>query len=324
MIVGMDFGTTNSGMAVYDGQELRRLPLDPASDNPRVLRTALYITNEQDVYIGRDALDRYFAHNVGRPTKLERVWVGEIEVRGADMYFVTDAYVWADVMSRAASSSASRPTCATTSIAARSSATSSTRSSRWSPSTLRHAPPCESCWVARCAGSPGPAVRFADDPSTTRWPRSGCCAALQAGYEKVSSTNRSPLPTITPARPIAPRISSSSTSAAARSTSPSCAWATGGERSWRRWRPSRRRHLRPSLSATLPATLRGQHLPAPGNAYPPWIYDTFSSWQTILELQTPQNRACSTKSPRRRSARATSAPCSAWSRGTTPCRCLTR
>jgi hypothetical chaperone protein len=99
MIVGMDFGTTNSGMAVYDGQELRRLPLDPSSDNPRVVRTALYITNQQDVFIGRDAIDRYFAQNVGRPTKLERVWVGEIEVRGADMYFVTDAYVWADVMS---------------------------------------------------------------------------------------------------------------------------------------------------------------------------------------------------------------------------------
>ncbi|MDT8304612.1 MAG: Hsp70 family protein [Anaerolineae bacterium] len=99
MIVGMDFGTTNSGMAVYDGQELRRLPLDPSSENPRVVRSALYITNEQDVFIGRDAIDRYFGQNVGRPTKLERVWVGEIEVRGADMYFVTDAYVWADVMS---------------------------------------------------------------------------------------------------------------------------------------------------------------------------------------------------------------------------------
>ena len=73
MIVGMDFGTTNSGMAVYDGQKLRRLPLDEGSDSPRILRSALYITNEQDVYIGRTAIDRYFEHNVGRPVKLERV-----------------------------------------------------------------------------------------------------------------------------------------------------------------------------------------------------------------------------------------------------------
>ena len=80
MIAGMDFGTTNSGMAVYDGQELRILPLDAANDNPRVFRTALYITNEQEVVVGREALDQYFAHNVGRPVKLKKVWVGEIEV----------------------------------------------------------------------------------------------------------------------------------------------------------------------------------------------------------------------------------------------------
>ena len=45
MIVGMDFGTTNSGMAVYDGRQVRLLPLDPASANPVVARTALYLTS---------------------------------------------------------------------------------------------------------------------------------------------------------------------------------------------------------------------------------------------------------------------------------------
>lgn len=99
MIVGMDFGTTNSGMSVYDGDALRVLPLDPVNENPRVLRTALYVTNEQEVVIGRAAVDEYFAQNVGRPVKLQKVWVGELEVYGADMYFVTDTYVWVDVMS---------------------------------------------------------------------------------------------------------------------------------------------------------------------------------------------------------------------------------
>ena len=99
MIVGMDFGTTNSGMAVYDGRELRRLPLDPSNENARILRTALYITNEQNVFVGREAIDRYFEHNVGRPVKLEKVWVGEIEVIADLVYFIQDAYVWADVMS---------------------------------------------------------------------------------------------------------------------------------------------------------------------------------------------------------------------------------
>ncbi len=98
-IIGMDFGTTNSGMAVYDGQNVNILPLDPASSNPRVARTALYITNEQHITIGRAAVNEYFERNLGRASKLQRVWVGEIEVRGGDMYYVDDLYIWMDVLS---------------------------------------------------------------------------------------------------------------------------------------------------------------------------------------------------------------------------------
>jgi hypothetical chaperone protein len=99
LIVGMDFGTTNSGMAVYDGRQVRLLPLDPASANPNVARTALYLTNDQTVAIGRSAVNRYFEQNVGRPVKMQKVWVGEVEVYGADMFYITDVYVWADVLS---------------------------------------------------------------------------------------------------------------------------------------------------------------------------------------------------------------------------------
>jgi hypothetical chaperone protein len=95
----MDFGTTNSGMAVYDGRQVRLLPLDPAAANPHVARTALYVTNDQSVAIGREAINRYFEHNVGRPVKMQKVWVGEVDVYGADMFYVTDVYVWADVLS---------------------------------------------------------------------------------------------------------------------------------------------------------------------------------------------------------------------------------
>ncbi len=97
MIVGMDFGTTNSGMAVYDGRAVSVLPLDPTNANPRVLRTALYITNEQAVHIGRAAVDHYYEHNIGRIVKTRKVWIGEIEVYAEDMYYVTDAYAWVDV-----------------------------------------------------------------------------------------------------------------------------------------------------------------------------------------------------------------------------------
>lgn len=99
IIPGMDFGTTNSGMAVYDGQSVRVLPLDPSNPNPRVARTALYITTEQAVTIGRQALDLYFEQNIGRPVKMQKVWVGELEVIADRVYYVTDVYTYADVLS---------------------------------------------------------------------------------------------------------------------------------------------------------------------------------------------------------------------------------
>jgi hypothetical chaperone protein len=98
-IIGMDFGTTNSGMAVYDGRAVNVLPLDPSNPNPRVARTALYITNEQSVTIGRAAIDLYFEHNVGRPVRMQKIWVGELEVIADLVYYVTDVYVWADALS---------------------------------------------------------------------------------------------------------------------------------------------------------------------------------------------------------------------------------
>ncbi len=95
----MDFGTTNSGAAVFDGRQVTLLPLDPAAANPRVARTALYITNDQRIAIGRKALNHYFDDNAGRPVKMQKVWVGEVEVYGADMFYVTDVYAWTDVLS---------------------------------------------------------------------------------------------------------------------------------------------------------------------------------------------------------------------------------
>jgi hypothetical chaperone protein len=98
-IIGMDFGTTNSGMATFDGRAVNVLPLDPSNLNPRVARTALYITNEQSVTVGRAAVDLYFEHNVGRPVKMQKIWVGELEVIADLVYYITDVYVWADALS---------------------------------------------------------------------------------------------------------------------------------------------------------------------------------------------------------------------------------
>lgn len=100
MIAGMDFGTTHSGMAVYDGAHLRTIPLNPHDLTDRVTPTVLYITNDQQITFGRAATNAYFEQNLGRPSKMEKVWVGEITQTFAELpTFVRDVYVWVDVLS---------------------------------------------------------------------------------------------------------------------------------------------------------------------------------------------------------------------------------
>jgi len=102
MRIGVDFGTTNSGAAVFDGERVRLFPLDPASHTPAVMRSTLYVTRDQQVFIGREAIDTYYRQNVGadgyiRPSKMMRQYVGEIELTFAELpTFVRDVYVLVD------------------------------------------------------------------------------------------------------------------------------------------------------------------------------------------------------------------------------------
>ena len=59
MRIGLDFGTTNSSAAVFDGQQVRVFPLDPASHDPTVIRSTLYVTRDHEVFIGREAIETY-------------------------------------------------------------------------------------------------------------------------------------------------------------------------------------------------------------------------------------------------------------------------
>ena len=100
MILGMDFGTTNSGMAVYDGAELRPIPLDTAGAGGFIDRTALYVTHDHHITTGQHAIDRYLAQNVGRPVRMERVRVGTISVTAAEIgTYYRDVHIQSDVLS---------------------------------------------------------------------------------------------------------------------------------------------------------------------------------------------------------------------------------
>ncbi|MCB8977006.1 MAG: Hsp70 family protein [Ardenticatenaceae bacterium] len=300
MIVGMDFGTTNSGMAAYDGRSVNILPLDPANSNPRVARTALYITNEQQIYIGRDALNRYFAQNIGRPVKTRKVWIGEIEIRGADMHYVTDVYVYVDLFS---------PGRLLLSIK------TSLRDSDY-PGTVigQHYYSLENLIALylnitktraeQHLGRPlkqvvlGRPVRFATDPVKDRLAQVRLLqAAFQAGYETVY---------------LQPEPIAAAYSYEASIDSPQNVLVFdfgGGTLDLTVMRLGERVSQRVLATGGIPVAgdvfdqkLVRAKLPrhfGEGSYFgprhkaltiPTWIYDAFSSWQTILELQTAENK----------------------------------
>ena len=97
MRVGIDFGTSNSSAAVYDGRLSRLLPLDPAARDPRVMRSLLYLARDGGRAAGQQALDRFNDGNVGHTVKLKRVQVGVLENVFSEVGRVyTDIFVWLD------------------------------------------------------------------------------------------------------------------------------------------------------------------------------------------------------------------------------------
>lgn len=81
MILGIDFGTTNSAAAVIgrDGRPVV-LPLDERAENAGTLRTMLYVERDGTMRIGSDAIATYRAQNVGRLPRFIRQWIAEIDI----------------------------------------------------------------------------------------------------------------------------------------------------------------------------------------------------------------------------------------------------
>lgn len=94
--VGIDFGTSNSGVAVFDGQRVQLLPVDPRNVLPEVIKTVLYITRDYRPSIGQEAVEHYYRDNVNRQRRFVKQWTGEIDVYGADMHYVQDVFVYVD------------------------------------------------------------------------------------------------------------------------------------------------------------------------------------------------------------------------------------
>jgi hypothetical chaperone protein len=94
--VGIDFGTSNSGVAIYQGDKVQLLPMDGKNIVPEVVKTILYITRDYKHFIGQEAVELYYKQNINRQRRFVQKWSGEIDYRGSDMHYVRDIYVYVD------------------------------------------------------------------------------------------------------------------------------------------------------------------------------------------------------------------------------------
>jgi hypothetical protein len=83
--IGIDYGTSNSAAASFDGETLCTIDLDAAAAAPGgVMPTALYLDRKRSATVGQPAIDRYIRENVGRKIELAREDVGELAITVAD------------------------------------------------------------------------------------------------------------------------------------------------------------------------------------------------------------------------------------------------
>ncbi len=89
MRLGIDFGTTNTSAAVFDGEKLVYIPLDPQNGSEYNLRSMIYVDGHHHVRLGVDAVQTFLREDTGRPVVLEEKVVGTIENTVASQGFET-------------------------------------------------------------------------------------------------------------------------------------------------------------------------------------------------------------------------------------------
>ena len=99
MRFGLDFGTSNTSLAVWDGARSDVLPLDPLAG--AAMPTVLYVRRDGSSLVGRPAIEGYLADNRTRgPIKREFVSLG-VKLESSNKYQrgPVEAHIWTDVAS---------------------------------------------------------------------------------------------------------------------------------------------------------------------------------------------------------------------------------
>ncbi len=89
MRLGIDFGTTNTSAAVFDGETLTYIPLDLQNGSEYNLRSMIYVDSHHHVRLGVDAVQTFLREDTGRAVVLEEKVVGTIENTVASQGFET-------------------------------------------------------------------------------------------------------------------------------------------------------------------------------------------------------------------------------------------
>jgi hypothetical chaperone protein len=78
MRLGIDFGTTNSAAAVYDGSQLT--PVTVGAEHSKILPSLIYIDREHQATLGWAAAREYARRETGRPVRWKSRSIGMIEI----------------------------------------------------------------------------------------------------------------------------------------------------------------------------------------------------------------------------------------------------
>lgn len=73
---GIDFGTSNSSIAMATGNGVRVLEIDSANDIPHSLPSLLYISSDGETIVGREAANHFIERNVDREVLVQQIELG--------------------------------------------------------------------------------------------------------------------------------------------------------------------------------------------------------------------------------------------------------